>query len=103
MKRFVIGTDITTAEQDAAFHKALIDRWPDLSWWHQLDEMWLIVDGTDELTAAKLRNTVTKALPGINVMIIEVPHGGTWAGFGPSKGTKSDMFTWMTEVWDRRP
>lgn len=94
MKRFVIGTNRTTAEQDAAFVNILKARWPHLGWWHQLGETWLIIDYSDQLTPVELRDTANQAFPGIRKMVIEI--GGSWAGFAPV-----DDFTWMNEQWDR--
>lgn len=94
MKRFVLGTERTTAEQDKAFLDIIKDRWPNLGWWHHLSEMWLIVDLSDKLTAADLRDAATQAYPGINLLVLEAKGPGLWAGFG-----RADP--WMQTAWDR--
>jgi hypothetical protein len=94
MKRFVLGTNRTTAEQDAAFYLILQQRFSHLGWWHQLSEMWLLVDETDTLTPAGLREAAREAFPDIHLMVIEVGTG-IWSGYG----NKADMFPWMRETW----
>lgn len=98
MKRFVIGTNRTTAEQDSAFLNILRSRWPHLGWWHQVSETWLIVDLANTVTVVELRDAAMQAFPGIYIMVIEV--NGSWAGWG-ANSPPGDMFTWMRDSWDR--
>jgi hypothetical protein len=102
MRRFVLGTDRTTAEQDKAFYNLLRARWPGLGWWHRLSETWLFVDLTDTLTVADLRDAATEAIPGVHIMAIEAKDDpNAWAGFGLKSGP-NEMFSWMRESWERR-
>ena len=60
----------------------------------------LIVDLTDTLTTADLRDAWREAFPDIYVMVIEAKGPLAWSGFGAKTGP-ADMFTWMHETWDR--
>jgi hypothetical protein len=79
-----------------AFHAILNARWPNLGWWHQISETWLIVDLTDTLTAAKLRDAAREAFPGIPLVVLETAGPVKWAGFGQPKD-----YEWMKGSWDR--
>jgi hypothetical protein len=97
VKRFVIGTNRTTVEQDKVFLNILRTRWPHLGWWHQINETWLIIDLSDELTVNALRDATHQAFPGIYKIVIEVPgHSTPWAGWGQGAD-----FVWVNEQWDR--
>lgn len=100
MKRFVLGTNRTTQEQDAAFFKILRARWPHIGWWHQLGETWLFIDLTDTLRATDLRDAAKEAFPGIYLMVVEAKGPRNWAGYGTT-APPSEMFTWMHKEWDR--
>jgi hypothetical protein len=92
MKRFVIGTNRTTAEQDAAFLNILRTRWPHLGWWHQLSETWLIIDLSGQVTTNALRDAAMEAFPGIYIMVVEAAR--QWHAFG-----RTSDFKWMDEQW----
>jgi hypothetical protein len=96
VKRFFLGTNRTTAEQDKAFFAIIRSRWPHLGWWHQLSETWLFVDLTDELTPSDLRDAALQAFPGVQLLVIEIPCVTNWAGFGMTKD-----YQWFRETWDR--
>lgn len=95
MKRFVLGTDRTTPEQDRAFIDILNMRHPGIGWWHQLGEMWLISTHSDSLTTAELRDAATQAFPGVSLIVIEAAGPNCWSGFGTPK-----EFTWLSGSWD---
>ena len=96
MKRFVLGTNRTTAEQDTAFFTILRTRWPNLGWWHQLGETWLFIDATDTITVEDLRDAAKGAFPGISLIVVEAKGQHKWAGFGVGSS-----FEWMATNWDR--
>jgi hypothetical protein len=48
-----------------------------------------------------LRDVGKQAFPNIDLLVIQVQAGKHWAGFGPARGTRGDMFTWIHEQWDR--
>lgn len=96
MKRFVVGTNRTTTEQDNAFLSLVRARWPYIGWWHQLSETWLFVDPLDTLTSGALRDAATQAFPGIRLIVLEAYGPHLWSGFG-----RREEFSWMLENWDR--
>lgn len=93
MRRFVVGTGRSTAEQDTSFYQSLIARWPLLGWWHNLPEMWLLVDLNDTCTSSEIRDIAKTAFPSLHLMVIEI-SSGTWAGVGDPNETK-----WMDQSW----
>ncbi len=101
MKQFVVATNLTTAQQDQAFYRILSERFGHMGWWHQVSQTWLLVDNTDTVTPTSLRDAATEAFPGVPMVVLQVVSvKGSWAGFGPLRGTPGDMFTWIDETWD---
>ena len=95
MKRFIVGTNRTTPEQDSTFLTQVKARWPDIGWWHQLGGTWLFIDLNDLIVdAVELRDAAKEAFPGVHLVVIEIPEGSTWAGFGLSQD-----FTWIHNWW----
>lgn len=93
MRRFVLGTNRTTAAQDRAFLAILQERFPDVGWWHQLGETWLFVDHNDQLSTEVIREMAKEAFPDVYVMAIEVGNG-RWSAFG-----EMSDFEWMHDSW----
>jgi hypothetical protein len=94
-KRFMLGTNRTTQEQDAQFINILKTRWPNAGWWHQLSETWFVIDPADNLTADILRDAAKEAFPGIYLMVVEIGTG-RWSSFG-----SADSFPWMRGQWEK--
>lgn len=98
MRRFVVSTNSgSTPDQDAAFLQILKSEFPNVGWWHQLSETWLIGDPLNTVTSTALRDAAMRAFPGVHIMVVEATGPRKWAGFGPSNA----MFKWMRESWDR--
>ena len=97
-KRFVIGVDNTTADEDKKFCDFLDEN--QCSWWHWVDNLWLVIDTSDELKADEIRDALGLAARGKSCLVTEVEGPTDWAGFGPSgKGAKKNMFDWLDEKW----
>ncbi len=96
-KRFVISTNIATAQQNEAF-KAFLNA-NNLGWWHWLVTTWLIIDWRGQWNAHSLRDAVRQIYPGLFCLVIEVPPWD-WAGFGPASAPR-DMFQWIRDYWDK--
>lgn len=96
MKRFILGTNRTTPEQESTFITLVKARWSDIGWWHQLSGIWLFVDPNDLMVdAVELRDIAKEAFPGVHLAVIDVPEGSTWAGFGPSQD-----LAWIHNWWE---
>ena len=96
MKRFVLGTDRTTPEQDRVFVHILKTRFPKVGWWHRLGETWLISDESESLTCEAIRDAATEAFPQISMFVTEAAGKPSWAGFG-----KNEDFAWLANDWER--
>lgn len=97
-KRFVVGIDTITEEQEKAFLEYL--KTNSLAFWHWIDNFWLIVDRSEKFTAKKLRGEIKKLIPSERLLVIEVKGRGRWSGFGP-KTEKRNMFNWLHNTWSR--
>ncbi|WP_288786062.1 hypothetical protein [uncultured Bacteroides sp.] len=71
-----------------------------MGWWHWIDNVWLLVDYSGQMTAPILRDKVCKLHSGSRVIIIELAEDkDTWAGFGPA--TPKNMFDWVKRNWQK--
>jgi hypothetical protein len=66
-------------------------------WWHWVDNVWVLVDGSGTWTCPLLRDAFNNIFPSVHKLVLE--GGRSWAGFGPSK-PPIDWFTWMRENWE---
>lgn len=91
---------ISLNEESEASVKKLIERFdaiePSIGWWHYIKGLWLVVDPTGKLTASQLRSEACTTFPDAHVMVMEIPTGGDWSGFGPEK-----MKQWLVDQWDK--
>ena len=96
MKRFVITTERTSEEQDQAFYAILHARWPQMGWWHNISETWLLIDPTDTITVDVLRDAAYEAFPGRCLIVIQVSADSTWAGM-----KRGNNFDWIEDEWSK--
>jgi hypothetical protein len=97
MKRFVVAVEGLSESQHAELGVFIGKN--NLSWWHWIENFWLLVDLDDELTAAEIRDALNMIAPGNRKFVIEIVGNDHWAGYGPNKGDRN-MFTWIHETWD---
>jgi hypothetical protein len=96
-KRFIVGLDHSTTEQDTAFREYL--RASGLNWWHWISDMWLLVDPYGQFSASQLRDKLNEIYPTVRNIVIEIrSDGDTWSGYGP-KSEDKNMFTWIRGKW----
>lgn len=97
-KKFVVLIDQTTAAQNKAFLERIKEE--DLSWWHWIQDAWLLVDSTGEWTSSKIVEVANEYYPTINKVVLEFREDGTdtWTTFGP-KTPQRDMATWIKSTW----
>jgi len=96
VKRFIVGTNGTTPEQDSTFLTLVKAHWPDIGWWHRLGGTWLFVDPNDLMVdAVELRDIAKEAFPYVNLVVFDIPEGSTWAGFGVGQD-----FAWIHSWWE---
>ena len=99
-KRFIIGLDSTTKEQNEAFLEFVKEH--GVGWWHWLGNFWLLADSGGRFSADDVRNKLKETHPGVHTLVIELSeHGDTWAGYGP-KSENRNMFKWLRETWSKR-
>ena len=98
-KRFVIGIQTTTAEQDKAFISFIESN--GITWWHWIGGFWLLVDPQGAMTEMVLRDKLRETHPEARSLVICVPESTVgWAGFGPNTA-EHDMSSWIRETWDK--
>lgn len=96
-KRFIVSTNLATNQQNEAF-KTFI-RANNFGWWRWLIGTWLIIDWTGQWDVGSIRDALQVTCPGVNCLVIEVPRGDTWAGFGTT-ADPHNMFRWIENYWD---
>lgn len=96
-KRFIVLLDSETREQNKKFKSYIKE--DKYNWWHWLNNSWLVIDESGELTAAKLRTDLADFFPGVHKLVIELKDkNDTWAGYGPSTEDEN-MFKWLKKNW----
>ena len=96
-KRYIVAVDSSTKEQNDAFLEFI--KVHKLSWWHWLENFWLIIDSREELTVKGIRDELNKMYPRIHNLVIELSEDAKkWAGYGPSSEERT-MFKWLKETW----
>lgn len=99
MKRFVVVVESPSKEESSAMHDWIrSNRW---GWWHWMEPLWLLVDGTDKASASSIRDKAKEIFPEKPVMVFDVTVDSVpWAGFnkGKTKDGKSP-FAWMKSSW----
>src|SRR5438552_3466360 len=96
MKRFILSTDRTTDEQDAAFYEILKSQFAYLGWWHNISETWLFADPTDRCTVTLLRDAAKGVFRTQSLIVIEVGDNADWSGM-----KKGDNFDWVHQNWTK--
>ncbi len=98
-KRFIVAIQGMTAEQEQAFADFLDSK--SCGWWHWIYNFWLVVDPSETLTAASLRDEINTISPGLKRLVVDVTESrrAVWAGYGPSSEERN-MFNWLREDWD---
>ena len=96
-KRFVVLLDSPTPEQNKAF-LGFLKETKKFGYWHWMRDSWLLTSKDQEQTTISIRDHVKSMFPDVNNIVIEVPDGSTWSGFGP-KGEDRNMFTWIHNTW----
>ena len=100
-KRFIVGLDESTAEQNEKF-KQYIDE-QGLAWWHWIDNFWLLKDSSETLNSEVIRDELGEIYPNVHKIVIELKGDSindTWSGYGPS-GEKRNMFDWLHNTWSK--
>lgn len=71
-----------------------------MGWWHWIPNVWFLVTGWKNFTAAELRTDLQNIYPGQDLIVLDVTNAGglNWAGFGP-KAAPVDIFNWFQETW----
>ena len=90
-KRFVVMVgDIEPVDQDRVteYLKGKV------GWWHHLPFSWLVASSDEAMTSKSLRDGVRTAVPGGDVLVVELGAGSDWAIWGPV--SQAD---WLKRNW----
>lgn len=96
-KKFIVVIDNSKKEQDDAFLEYIKKN--NLNWWHWINNLWLLIDYSGNLSAVQLRDLLQTYYPEINCIVFE-HNDEPWAGRGPG-GQDRNMFTWLNGTWDK--
>ena len=98
-KRFIIAVNTTNAEQESAVTEYL--RAKTGVWWHWINNIWLAIDKTNNITVDQLNNEILKLVPGAYMLILEIRGEDNWHGYGPASETdkNKNMFEWLLKTW----
>jgi hypothetical protein len=99
MTRFVLMASGGSNEDSEAI-TTLIKSYDNATWWHWLENSWLIVDGSDTLNVKQLFEDLHRVAPGVHALVTRVDPE-TWYGFGPKRrGEDENMFRWLRKHWN---
>lgn len=98
MKRFfVIGIDPISKEETEGIEEWLNES--EVSWWHWIDGMWLVVSRDSAISVSDIRNNIHIIANDATNLVVEI-EPVTWSGFGP-KSKERNMFTWIRQNWKK--
>jgi len=96
-KRYIVCINKSTEEQKESFLEYIKEK--NYSWWHYLDNTWLIVDKSGKSEARDIRDVLKEVFSKEYNMVFELAAGqGTWSGFGPNSEDRN-MFDWIHRNW----
>jgi hypothetical protein len=94
-KRFVVGVDGLSAEEEGALRAFFASEG---NWWHWINNFWLFI-APDEMMAATIRDAVAEIKSSARVLVLRVDDTTAWAGRGPTKPGGKAMFDWIRNNW----
>ncbi len=94
-RRFVMMVDGLSAAQDQQLAKALA---PPLGWWHQMPNVWLVVDHTNIENVISLRARVEAINQIARCVVLQVSNY-TWATRLFTEANNSTM-SWLRANWE---
>ena len=92
--RFAVIVDDSTREQQNIITEFL--RGQECSFWHYLSDVWLVYEIGKDWSAVILRDKLHEIMPTKTALVLKVPSGSGWAGFGPA-----NVFKWVRESWSK--
>lgn len=95
-RKFVIATTRLSAEESEAISRLFDGR---CSWWHWIDDFWLVVDPSDSLTANSITDEIRSVAPKAQIFVAQV-NNLLWSGYGPSTEERN-MFSWLRRIWEK--
>ena len=100
-KRFIVIVEDATEQQHRELANYVTSA--EISWWHWLDSLWLLVDNKGKISAASLRDICKEIFPQKNFMVFEVPTftGEFITGQVRSQAQKSTE-DWLKNVWQKK-
>ena len=95
-KRFIVCINNATDEQRRLFTEYV----GKYSWWHYMQNIWLVTDTTNTLTASIIRDKAKDIFQLETIMVFQLDSkNDTWAGFGPNN-ENVNMYTWINANWN---
>ena len=90
---YVIALDKATKTEKELVTESL--RGTSHGWWHWMDNVWIVLDGSGVATAVSWRDHIQNLIPetGRRILVLEI-EPGAWAGRGPKEG-----HDWFHENW----
>jgi hypothetical protein len=97
-RRFVIGVESLTPEQEEKFRKFL-DR-SNSGFWHWISNFWLIATDDRKIDASEIVDAIKKINPDARAIAIEFPADLDWATLGKKNAKGQTMSGWLEKVWE---
>ncbi|MHA3083420.1 hypothetical protein ACX1NX_09670 [Acinetobacter sp. ANC 5383] len=97
-RRYIVCFDDLTTEQSKSITQNLKDK--DLGWWHWIDNVWFVVDGSGKYSAKEIRDDL-KLIANQRMIVVELNEkGDTWAGVRADDPDQK-MFNWIKQIWKK--
>jgi hypothetical protein len=97
-RRFVIGIDAFDEDQESTFRAYIASKG---SWWHWINNFWLMTTNDDDVTAAEIRNEILRLKPNARTVVFEFPEDVTWAASGSKNASGKKLADWLKDQWKR--
>jgi hypothetical protein len=96
-RRFVIGVEGLTVEQENEFRAYIRQFGPR---WHWIGNLWLLVtEDTVEITAKQIQQKIGEISRGARRIVFEFKEDITWSGSGRANASGKNMFEWIRTAW----
>ena len=94
--KFIVSVDQFSDENVRIFAEFL--KCYGCGWWHWIQNIWLVIDYTEKLTAEIIANKLNEIEKNTNNLVFKIDNIQKWHGYGP-KIEDSTYFKWIRENW----
>ena len=96
-RRFLIGIDSLTADQEVEFHRFLSKNG---TWWHWISNMWLFVpDEGATIDVDAIRDEVKRVSGNARLIAMELAEDIDWAVRAQPNAQGGRMGDWLRKQW----